>query len=241
MASSPGGGLPIGDAYQQATKYRRQGSGTPGRGDAQIVDGEHDLPVAVTEGGPGLWDVVGLRRSRRDFTGDPITQEQLAQLLWATQGITRRSRGHAFRASPSAGACYPIDTYLVVNHVAGLPAGLYHVDVRAATLRARREGDLREAIAAAALDQHMAAAASVVFCWTAIPARSKPRYHERAYRYIYLDAGHIGQNLHLAATAMGLGCCAIGAFLDDEVNAILGVDGQQETAVYLSAIGVPRA
>jgi SagB-type dehydrogenase family enzyme len=85
----------------------------------------------------------------------------------------------------------------------------------------------------------MAAQAAVVFAWAAVVDRAKQRYGERAYRYIYMDAGHAGQNLHLAATALGLGCCAIGAFFDDEVNAILGLDGLEETAVYLSVVGVP--
>jgi SagB-type dehydrogenase family enzyme len=146
----------------------------------------------------------------------------------------------AFRASPSAGACYPLDTYVIVNRVEGLEVGLYFYDVREAALEARRRGDLSSAIADACLRQTMVAEAGVVFAWVAVPARSKHRYHERAYRYIYMDAGHIGQNLHLAATGLGLGCCAIGAFLDDEVNAILGVDGLNETAVYLSVVGWPE-
>ena len=141
--------------------------------------------------------------------------------------------------SPASSFRYPLDTYVVVNRVEGLQPGLYHYDVGRGELDARRRGDLSAAIASAVLGQQMAADAAVVFAWTAVPARSKPRYHERAYRYIYLDAGHVGQNLHLAAVALGLGCCAIGAFLDDDVNAILEVDGRDETAVYLSAVGVP--
>ncbi len=159
--------------------------------------------------------------------------------MWATQGVTASRHGQAFRAAPSAGACYPIDTYVVVNRVEGLEAGLYRYDVEGRRLGRLRTGDLSAAIAAACLDQEMAAEAAVVFAWVAAPARAKGRYRERAYRYVYLDAGHIGQNLHLAATALGLGCCAIGAFFDDEVNALLGVDGLEATAVYLSVVGVP--
>ncbi len=83
----------------------------------------------------------------------------------------------------------------------------------------------------------MVGESAAAFIWTAIPGRSKWKYHERAYRYIYLDAGHIGQNLYLAATALGLGCCTIGAFFDGEVNDIIGIDGSKETAVYLGAVG----
>lgn len=237
MPPSPRDQLPIGDAFQQATKYgRRRGAGP---GDAAPASGSHGLPKPTTAEGPGLWATIQARRSVRDFAPQPITGGQLSQLLWATQGITARRHGHAFRACPSAGARYPLDTYLVVNRVEGLEPGLYHYEVDSAKLQARRRGDLSRAIASAVLDQTMAAEAAVVFAWTAIPARAKERYHERAYRYIYLDAGHIGQSLHLAAVALALGCCAIGAFLDDEVNAVLGVDGLNETAVYLSVVGVP--
>jgi len=239
MDSSRRDSLPIGDAYQQATKYHRGREGRVAKSPAEPARGTRALPKPATDGGDGLWGVIRARRSIRDFRREPVSQEQLAQLLWATQGITGGQRGHAFRAAPSAGACYPIDTYLVVHRVEGLEPGLYRYDVERAALEALRQGDLSAAIAAACLDQEMAAEAAVVFAWAAVPGRSKRRYRERAYRYVYMDAGHIGQNLHLAATAIGLGCCAIGAFLDDEVNAILGLDGLDETAVYLSVVGVP--
>ena len=239
MNHSPDDGVPIGDAYQEATKYHRTRGRSPGPVKAEPGQGAHALPQPQARGGEGLWSVIQARRSMREFRRDPLSRDQLAQLLWATQGITATRHGFAFRAAPSAGACYPLDTYLVVNRVEGLDAGLYAYNVAEATLEQRRRGDLADAIAAACLDQDMAADAAVVFAWAAVVARSKQRYQERAYRYIYMDAGHVGQNLHLAATALGLGCCAIGAFFDDEVNAILGLDGVRETAVYLSVVGVP--
>ncbi len=83
----------------------------------------------------------------------------------------------------------------------------------------------------------MAKEAAVVFVWTAVVERTKWKYRERGYRYLYLDAGHIGQNLYLAAASLRLGCCTIGAFYDDEVNQLIGVDGKEETAIYLGAVG----
>jgi len=231
--------LPIGDAFQQATKYHREKSLRAGPGPAKPASGTIELPKPKTDDGMGLWAAIAARRSVRDFARKPISRDQLAQLLWATQGITGGRRGFAFRAAPSAGACYPLDTWLVVNRVEGIEPGLYRYDVGGARLEAVRVGDLSRTIASACLDQEMAAEAAVVFVWVAVPARAKQRYRERAYRYVYLDAGHIGENLHLAAVALGLGCCAIGAFLDDEVNEILGLDGLDETAVYLSVVGVP--
>ncbi|MFW6108181.1 MAG: SagB/ThcOx family dehydrogenase [bacterium] len=231
--------LPIGDRYQRSTRYYRSQGAVRAPGPAEPAEGTVELPQPQTEGGEGLWSAIAQRRSCRKFLDSPLTGDQLAQLLWATQGVTARRRGFAFRAAPSAGACYPIDTYLIVHRVERLDPGLYFYNVNDAVLEARRHGDLGPAIAAACLGQGMCERAAVVFAWVGVPARAKRRYHERAYRYLYMDAGHIGQNLHLAATALGLGCCAIGAFFDMEVNAVLGVDGDDEFAAYLSVIGVP--
>jgi SagB-type dehydrogenase family enzyme len=100
-----------------------------------------------------------------------------------------------------------------------------------------REGKVRDEAARAARDQEMLASAGVVFLWTAIFARSAWKYGERAYRYVYLDAGHIAQNVALAAVALGLGTCQIAAFYDNEVNALVGVDGVEESTVYMSSVG----
>jgi SagB-type dehydrogenase family enzyme len=199
------------------------------------------LPRPDTAGGSGLWQVVAQRRSVRDFDrSKPLTTAELSQLLWATQGLTGPPSDTRFRATPSAGALHPLDTYLVINRAHGAPSGIAQYDVAGGALALLAEGDFSEEIAQAALDQPMAADCGVVFVWVAAPERSKPRYRQRAYRYLYLDAGHIGAQLHLAAVALGLGCCAIGAFLDDEVNALLGLDGVLQTAVYLSVVGHVR-
>ena len=118
-----------------------------------------------------------------------------------------------------------------------LTPGSYHFNVNQNLLEQLAMGDFQFNIAASALDQSMAKEAAVVFVWTAVVERTKWKYRERGYRYLYLDAGHIGQNLYLAATSLGLGCCTIGAFYDDEVNQLIGVDGKKETAVYLGAVG----
>jgi SagB-type dehydrogenase family enzyme len=236
----------IGDRYQQLTKYARGAmprhrldwSAQPSlRKDYPDALETVRLPVPSTEGGPPVWDVLRARRSLRSYTRTPLKREALSQLLWATQGITLEVRGYQFRSAPSAGALYPIETYLVVNRVEGLDAGVYRYDAPGSALQLLREGYAGGEIAAAALDQSMAEEAAVVFVWTAIVERSKWKYNERAYRYIYMDAGHIGQNLYLAATALGLGCCTIGALYDDEANRLVGADGIDETAVYLCTVG----
>ena len=103
-----------------------------------------------------------------------------------------------------------------------------------------KTGDFGEALAHAALDQNMCSTASAVFIWTAVFERSKWKYSQRAYRYIYLDAGHVAENLALAATSISCGSCHIGAFFDDEINSILNIDGTQESAICLSVVGHPK-
>jgi SagB-type dehydrogenase family enzyme len=173
----------------------------------------------------------------RDFLPKAISFKELSQLIWSTQGITGTVYGFRLRAVPSAGALYPIETYVVVNRVADLSPGSYHFNVKENELEQLRGGDYGVQVGASALDQSMARKAAVVFVWTAVVERTKWKYRQRGYRYLYLDAGHIGQNLYLAANSLGLGCCTIAAFYDDEVNHLIGVDGKGETAVYMGAVG----
>jgi SagB-type dehydrogenase family enzyme len=179
------------------------------------------------------------RKSTRSFSLHPLDKKQLAYLLRATTGIQRYERGHAFRTVPSAGALYPIETYLVLHRIIGLPPGVYHYSIQHHMLEELSLGDFQHQITQATLGQTMSRDAAVVMSWTAIFQRCKWKYRQRAYRYVYLDAGHIAQNLALTATSLNLGTCQIGAFYDEEVNAILGIDGVVESAIYLSAIGYP--
>jgi SagB-type dehydrogenase family enzyme len=151
--------------------------------------------------------------------------------------VTATQHGYALRTAPSAGALYPIETYVIVHAVETIAPGIYHYDVRAHALEQIKTGDFRLAVAQAALDQDMAYEAGLVFVWTALFQRSKWKYGQRAYRYVYLDAGHIAQNVALAAVALGLGSCQIGALYDDEVNALLGVDGKTESTIYMTVVG----
>ena len=186
-----------------------------------------------------LDEVVKRRKSIRLFRPHPVTIEQLSYILWATSGIQRVAAGYEFRSVPSAGALYPIETYIIVNNVRGLNRGIYHYAIQKHLLEQLKEGDFGDNIALAALGDTMCRDAAAVIIWAAIFMRTKWKYGQRAYRYIYLDAGHMGQNLALAATSLELGSCPIGAFYDDEINRILDVDGQEESAVYMSVIGIP--
>lgn len=187
-----------------------------------------------------LDELLRRRRSVRRFSREAVSMEELSYLLWACDGITRRERGYEFRTAPSAGALYPVETYVTINNVEGAAPGIYHYSVKHHTLEQIRKGHLGEETARAALDQGMCASAPLTFIWTAVFERSRWKYGERAYRYVYLDAGHRAQNLALAAVSLGLGSCQIAAAFDDEVNELLGVDGEEESVLYMSVVGRPE-
>lgn len=196
-----------------------------------------ELEEPLREGGLPLYTILQQRRSERNFAQKPIALGNLAQILWATQGITRTNQYHQFRAVPSAGALYPIETYCVINRVDQLEPGVYHYQIAYHNLILIKAGNYGNELARAALGQKMILDAAFTMVWSAMVERSKWKYEQRAYRYIYLDAGHIGQNAALAAVSCGLGSCQIGAFFDEEVNAIIDVDGTSETAIYMTAVG----
>ncbi|MHA2118103.1 MAG: SagB/ThcOx family dehydrogenase [Candidatus Thorarchaeota archaeon] len=198
------------------------------------------LPDPISEGGAGLWKVLNIRRSRRAYADDPLTLEDLSQLVWATQGVTANVSDHDLRTAPSAGALYPIETYICVNRVSDLESGLYHYSVPDHELDFLKPGKFGGNVSRGALDQKMTEKAAVVFIWSAIFQRSKWKYLQRAYRYIFLDAGHIAQNLALAAEALGYGTCQIGAIYDDELNELLDLDGEDESVIYLSTVAGPQ-
>jgi SagB-type dehydrogenase family enzyme len=236
----------IGDLYHQETKYRREAMPRGGLDWARQPSLYKEFPYALKhfplrppdqKGGKPIWETIPQRRSIREFSRHPISFSELSQLIWATQGITLRAWGYEFRAVPSAGALYPIETYIAVNRVDEIPPGIYHYNVKETQLILLKEGNFGPDLQQAGLGQEMLEEASCVFVWTAIIERSKWKYRERAYRYIYMDVGHIGQNLYLAATAMNLGCCTVGAFFDEEVDRLIGVDGKEEISVYLGAVG----
>jgi len=235
----------IGDQFQAQTKYQRGelGGGGPDGATKPDTYKRYSLAPRVALSTPkstvgvDLWQVLSARRSVRRFGDVPLTEAGLSQLLWAAQGVTYEGEGYALRTAPSAGALYPVETYLAVHAVEGIDPGVYHYAVASHALEQLSAGDCRAQVAYAALDQGMAARAGVVFVWTAVFPRCKWKYGQRAYRYVYLDAGHIAQNVALAAVGLGLVSCPIAALYDDEANALLGVDGEDESVIYMTVVG----
>jgi SagB-type dehydrogenase family enzyme len=184
-----------------------------------------------------LWQSMARRRSERNYTSDPLGLDDFVRLLWAAQGVTARAGSHLLRTAPSAGALYPFETYLYVDQVEDIPQGIYHLNVADFVLERLKDGSYNRDITAACLGQPVVRRAAVVFIWTAMMLRCMVKYRDRAVRYIPMDLGHVCQNVQLAATAMSLGSCPIGALFDDDINELLGVDGEEETVLYLITVG----
>ena len=185
--------------------------------------------------GLSVENAIAKRRSKRSFSGMPMSLAELSHILYYSSGVTDKRAG--LRAAPSAGATYPIEVYTVANNVEGLTRGIYRYLVTSHELELVREGDFRHEMALAALGERMLVEANVVLVLSAIFQRTQRRYRERGQRYILLEAGHIAQNTCLVATSMGLGTCAIGAFHDTDFNHVVGVDGREESVLYLVAVG----
>ncbi len=237
----------IGDKFQQETKYepsrmprhRLVWDSKPALYKEYPEAQKIKLPSFEPNQTMSLDQTLRQRKSIRDFQEKAISKDQLSYLLWASTGIQRIEDGYEYRTAPSAGALYPIETYVIVNDVRNLDAGVYHYSIKAHQLEQLKQGGFRQEIAAAALGQGMCGAAVVVFAWSAIFERCKWKYGQRAYRYIYLDAGHIAENLALAAVSLNLGSCEVGALYDDRVNAILGIDGTDESVLCMTVVGAP--
>ncbi|MBI3945406.1 MAG: SagB/ThcOx family dehydrogenase, partial [Armatimonadetes bacterium] len=182
------------------------------------------------------------RRSRRRFTPEPLTLEELSFLLWATQGVREahpRDGGTiTFRTVPSGGARHPFETYILVNRVTGVKPGLHRylpLDHRLYLVRTGE--DLPRRVGEACLEQEFVGQGAVVFIWTAIPYRTEWRYTHLAPKIVAVDAGHVCQSLYLACEAIGAGACAIGAYLQEEMDAFVGVDGEEEMVIYAAPVG----
>jgi len=238
----------IGDRFQQETKYYpfRMDEGMAGTGSLpdlyKVYPDSNRIRLPIPRPGQEIFldHVLKKRRSVREFTATPLKLNLLSYLLWASVGIQRVEGKFHFRTAPSAGALYPVETYIVAHNVEGLDKGVYHYGIREHVLEEIRLGDHSDRVTDAALGQQVCALAPVVFIWTAVFERCKSKYGQRAYRYVYLDAGHIAQNLILSAVSLGLGSCPIAALYDDEVNEIIDVDGEEESVIYMVVVGWPK-
>jgi SagB-type dehydrogenase family enzyme len=196
-------------------------------------DGWHNIPKI------DLLTAIANRASHRAFSSEPLTLEEISFLLWATQGIRQKaSESTAFRTVPSAGCRHALETYLCVQNVAGLEQGIYrYLPIERQLLVVSKEKNLSEKLTRATLSQSFIGKAPVTFVWTTIPYRMEWRYDLAAHKVIAIDAGHVCQNLYLAAAAIGAGTCAAAAYHQDMMDELLGVDGDDEFTLYLAPVG----
>ncbi len=194
------------------------------------------LPPPVRKGRLTLEEALAARRSVREFSAAPLTDRELSQLFWALQGVTEAApapAGARRRTAPSAGALYPLETYVATA------AGLFHYDPEGHRLLRCAGRDVRRALARAAHDQDAMRGAPAVFAIAAVEARTERKYGARAARYVHLEAGHAAQNLLLEAVALGLGAVPVGAFDDARVHDVLGLPADEQP-LYLIPVGRPR-
>lgn len=238
----------IGKEFMEKTKYKYLAPSDQAKGlphppvelavtDAvAILDlpdpGEHKADISLAQ-------AIVQRESVRKYADNPVSLQELSHLLWCTQGV-KSIEPHlvTLRTVPSAGARHAFETYLLVNHVDGLEPGLYRflaVDHQLAKIETTAA--IGDHITEACLRQKFIKTSAVTFIWTAAAYRMTYRYGQRGYRYLHLDAGHVCQNLYLAAEAMGCGVCAIAAFDDDRLNEVLQLDGEEQFAVYVATVG----
>jgi SagB-type dehydrogenase family enzyme len=214
--------------------------------DAELIDLVD--PADLTVGDVPLRAMIGQRRSRRAFSEEPLSLEELSFLLWATQGISRIEMGAGMRVSrqlrtvPSGGARHPFETYLLVQRIEGVPPGIYRYLPVEHKLLALEKGDgYRSRINEICYGQTFVGEGAVVFIWAAIPYRTEWRYTFVGQKDIALEAGHICQNLYLAAESIGGGTCAILGYDQPGIDELVGVDGVDEFVIYLAPVGkIPR-
>lgn len=237
----------IGFKFIEYTKYQYAGPSDQEKGLLKPAD-EPDLRemeqikledmLSKKHGDISLIEAIEKRRSVRKYSEEPLKLEELAFLLQCTQGISKIKGDKIYKNVPSAGARHALDTYLLINGVEGLKKGLYrYFSSTHALVLVDDSEDIREKIVGASKGYNFVGDGAVTFIWVAHICRMTYRHGERGYRFIFLDAGHICQNLYLAGEAINCGVCAVAVYDDDLLNGALGIDGKAKFAVYMAAVG----
>jgi SagB-type dehydrogenase family enzyme len=206
-----------------------------------------ELPKPAFSSDFSIEEVLEARRSVRSYTDEPVTLEEVSQLLWAAYGITYTREGlpdfirGGFKTAPSAGARYPLEIYLVAGNVKGLLPGIYWYVPEGHVIHRLTDGDVRIDLQAACLSQAFAGKAPISIVWSAVYERCTEKYGDRGRdRYVCMDLGHSAQNVYLQCGSLGLGTCAIGAFSDDSLKKLIGMT-EEEVPLYVMPVGrLPR-
>ena len=239
----------IGQEFMEKTKHKYLGESGRSLGlPDPPTEAEYDLlkpkiclppPTDLQLGGKTLIEVINGRKSLRQYSDMALSLEELSYLLWCTQGVKKIKPGVAtLRTVPSAGARHAFGTYLLINKVDGLNPGLYRfMALEHKLIEVNLEPDIVDKAVAGCGGQSFVGSSAATFMWVANVERMKWKYDMRGYRYLHLDAGHVCQNLYLAAESIDCGVCAIAAFDDDEINRFLGLDGERQFVIYAATVG----
>lgn len=193
---------------------------------------EIKLPSPVFASKTSVEEALKKRRSIRSYKNLPVTLQVVAQLLWAAQGITADS---GFRTTPSAGALYPLEIYLVSGNIEKLTPGIYHYIPAKHTLQKLKEGDVRTQLAKAAIGQEPVKFGAADIVITAVFSRTTKKYGNKGKRFVLMEAGHAAQNIYLESVSLNLGTVSIGAFDDTQIKNILHL--KEEDPLYILPIG----
>lgn len=194
------------------------------------------LPEVKTKGTVSVEEALQNRRSKRKFKPRQLKIEEVSQLLWSAQGVTKDG---FFRTTPSAGSMYGLEVYLVAGMVNGLEAGIYKYKPKTHELELVRQGDFRYELADAALAQLFVEKAPATIIIAAVYERLENKYTEKGIPYAHLEAGHAGQNIYLQAVAMNLGTCAVASFVPSDIKKLVNMPINEEP-VYLFPVGEPE-
>ena len=204
------------------------------------------LPSPRLEGKISLEETIVGRRSVHRYAREPLELSQSSQVLWSAQGITGSGQ---LRAVPGAGATYPLEVFVVVGResvivrepkqpLEELQAGVYHYEADSHSLSLHKAADLRSDLDGASLGQEFIVDAPVDIVICALHDRTSGRYGKRTNRYVHMEVGHAGQNVHLQAVALGLATVEVGAFRDEEVREVLYLE-EQIKHPYIMPVGRP--
>jgi SagB-type dehydrogenase family enzyme len=199
-------------------------------------DGQPDeflLPTPKYDGKTSVEEALRKRRSVRDYADEPLKLKEVSQLLWAAQGVTGPN---GERTAASAGALYPLEVYVAAGNVVEIPAGVYKYQPRQHVLTRIVSGDVRGALAAAALSQNYVKESAADIVIAAVYERITRTYGIRGEIYVHQETGHAAQNIQLQAVALELGTVVIGAFDDEKIKTILNMP-EKETPMYIIPAG----
>jgi SagB-type dehydrogenase family enzyme len=199
----------------------------------RIEGNEIILPKPSLSSETSLEQAILNRRSIRDYSESPLSLKEISQILWAAQGITSED---GKRTSPSAGAIYPLELYIVAGNVKGLEKGVYHYNPSKHSITKVLNGDLRAELARASLGQSWVSKAPIDLVFSGVYERTTGRYGERGIRYVHMEVGHAAENVYLQCESLGLGTVVVGAFSDEDVRKLLALP-ENENPLYVMPIG----